>query len=192
MSPATVDKNTIENAIEGDQSAFREIYEQYKAPLFNFIVRMTGNRADAEDILQNVFVKIFRKITTLRASGAFTTWLFTTARNETINHIRKRDRRKFDSIENDDNHQLDEQILSSNHRHVTPETNATDSDLQKKVEAALMEVPEVNRAAFVLGVLEGYSYKEVGEMLDCSVSNVKLRVFRTRAILTKKLRPYFN
>jgi RNA polymerase sigma-70 factor (ECF subfamily) len=82
--------------------------------------------------------------------------------------------------------------VSDDSRHTNPEHETVDAELQEAVRQALNEVPEAYRAAFVLGVLEGYSYKEVGKILGCSVNNVKSRVFRARAVMSEKLRPYFQ
>jgi RNA polymerase sigma-70 factor (ECF subfamily) len=153
---------------------------------------MTGHRQDAEDILQEVFVKVYRNLSALRDVQAFNGWLFSTAKNESINHLRKHRRRQLDSLEQYHEGKMEPTTGSDDPRHANPEDKMVDADLQEVVQRALNEVPEIYRAAFILGVLEGYSYKEVAKILGCSVNNVKSRVFRARAMMSQKLRPYFQ
>lgn len=182
----------IDQAKSGDPEAFRRLFEQYQQPVFNFIARMIGHHHDAEDILQEVFVKVYWNLAALRDAQSFQAWLFSAAKNEAINYLRKYRRRRHDSLEkyNEDKMQLP--VVSDDSRQTNPEHETVDAELQEAVRQALKEVPEVNRAAFVLGVLEGYSYKEVGKILGCSVNNVKSRVFRARAVMCQKLQPYFQ
>lgn len=182
----------IEQAKAGDTAAFRRLFERHKQPVFNFIARMIGHHHDAEDILQEVFVKVYWNLASLRDAQAFKGWLFSAARNEAINYLRKYRRRRLDSLEKYNADKMELPNVSDDSRHANPEREAVDAELQEAVRQTLNEVPEAYRAAFVLGVLEGYSYKEVGKILGCSVNNVKSRVFRARAVMSEKLRPYFQ
>jgi RNA polymerase sigma-70 factor (ECF subfamily) len=128
----------------------------------------------------------------LRDAQAFKGWLFSAAKNEAINYLRQHRRRRLDSLEKYNEDKMELPIESDDLRNSNPEHETVDAELQEAVQQALNEVPEVNRAAFVLGVLEGYSYQEVGKILGCSVNNVKSRVFRARAVMSQKLRPYFQ
>lgn len=182
----------IEQAKSGDTAAFRRLFEQHKQPVFNFIARMIGHHHDAEDILQEVFVKVYWNLAALRDAQAFKGWLFSAARNEAINYLRKYRRRRLDSLEKYNEDKMELPAVSDDSRHTNPEHETVDAELREAVRQALNEVPEAHRAAFVLGVIEGYSYKEVGKILGCSVNNVKSRVFRARAVMSEKLRPYFQ
>lgn len=182
----------VEKASSGDTASFHKLFEHYQQPVFNFITRIVGRPDDAEDITQEVFVRIYRKLPSLREPKAFSTWLFTTARNESINHLRRKGRQQHSSLEAMQENVVNIKPLNKNPDKHNPERIATESEMHSIVQQALNAIPEINRSAFVLGVLEGYSYKEVAETLGCSVTNVKLRVFRARALLSQKLRPYFN
>jgi RNA polymerase sigma-70 factor (ECF subfamily) len=182
----------IGRAKSGDTEAFRRLFEQYKQPVFNFIVRMTGHRQDAEDILQEVFVKVYRNLSALRDAQAFKGWLFSTAKNESINHLRKHRQRQLDSLEKWHEGKMEPMTWNDDPHHANPEHKTADAEMQEVVQRVLNEVPEIYRVAFILGVLEGYSYKEVAKILGCSVNNVKSRVFRARAMMSQKLRPYFQ
>lgn len=181
----------IELAREGDTPAFRALFERYQLAVYNFIIRSIGQAQDAEDITQEVFIKVYRKLPTLRDAGAFSAWLFATARHESINHLRKMGRRKTSSLDEVEQHKLKPASWHDEAKLSDPEQHAADTDMQALVQDALDTLPEINRSAFILGVLEGRSYREVAGILGCSEGNVKLRVFRARLILSEKLKPYF-
>lgn len=151
---------------------------------------MNGRQQDAEDILQEVFVKMFQKLPTLREARLFSSWLFRIAKNETINHLRKNRPWMRDSL--DDRDFTEKWRMPEKETHTNPDRKTEQQELEQKMQAALNELPEIVRAAFIMGVMEGYSYKEVAKSLGCSVNNVKTRVFRARTLLSKKLRPYFQ
>ncbi|MCA9742607.1 MAG: sigma-70 family RNA polymerase sigma factor [Deferribacteres bacterium] len=182
----------VAQASDGDIDAFRELFERYQSPVFHFITKMVGQPEDAEDITQIVFVRVHRKLASLRDKQAFAKWLFTTARNESINHLRRKNAKQAASLEAMQENKMPVEPKNADHHTYNPEQMAAHRDMDDIVQQALNDIPEINRSAFVLGVLEGYSYKEVGAMLGCSVNNVKLRVFRARALLSEKLRPYFG
>jgi RNA polymerase sigma-70 factor (ECF subfamily) len=185
-------RGLIDQAKLGDAEAFRRLFEQFQQPVFNFIARMTGHQHDAEDVMQEVFIKVYQNLPVLRDNQSFKSWLFSTAKNESINYLRKHRRRRVDSLERSDEKDMEPLLLNDDSRHTNPERETADTELHEAVRSALNDVPEVNRAAFILGVLEGYSYKEVADMLGCSVNNVKSRVFRARAVMSERLRPYFQ
>ncbi len=182
----------IEKAKQGETDAFQQLFEAYKVPVYNFVLRMIGRVHDAEDILQEVFVKMHQKLPTLRESKYFTAWLFRVAKNETINYLNKHRRKAFDSIENYEQSFVDNVMMAETGEQNNPGDETEQVELEQTLQKALNELPETIRASFILGVIEGYSYKEVATMLDCSINNVKTRVFRARTLLNKKLRPYLQ
>lgn len=189
MRPTAIDVTLFEQARAQHPAAFRRLFEQYKTPVYNFVVRMIGRREDAEDVVQEVFVKLYRKLGTLREPKFFTTWLFSIAKNEAINYARKHRRKEMQSLEAAT--EYGEEAPTELAHEETPEdliTHERDALLQ----TALAAVPEINRAAFILGVLEEYSYKEVAEMLGCTENNVKSRVFRARVVIGAKLKAYLK
>ncbi|MFQ5708714.1 MAG: RNA polymerase sigma factor [bacterium] len=186
------EQELIEKAKQGETEAFRQLYEGYKIGVFNFILHMVGQRQDAEDILQDVFVKMHKKLPGLRETRYFSTWLFSIAKNEAINYSKRNRRRLHEAIDDSEGcpgTQSGHWVVS---KIGDPQREAANRELEAQVESALAKVPELYRAAFVLGVLEGYSYKEVADILGCTVNNVKSRVFRARAVLSVELKPYFE
>ena len=189
MRPTALDPALFEQVRAQQPAAFRRLFELYKVPVFNFVVRMIGRREDAEDVVQEVFVKLYRKLDTLREPKYFTTWLFSIAKNEAINYVRKHRRKEVESLEATTANSEDSHLEHA--QNVTPEAEIV-HEREELLEAALGAVPEINRAAFILGVLEEYSYKEVAAMLGCTENNVKSRVFRARAIISAKLKTYLK
>jgi RNA polymerase sigma-70 factor (ECF subfamily) len=190
LKTAAPDYALIEQARQRQPEAFRKLFEIYKTPVYNFVARMIGQAQDAEDVVQEVFVKLYHKLGTLRETRYFTTWLFSIAKHEAFNYTRRHRKRKWQSLAGAE--MMDEQEVTVPVHEHDPERETATRELDDLLQAALNAVPEVNRAAFILGVLEEYSYKEVAEMLGCSENNVKSRVFRARAIMSEKLGPYLK
>lgn len=190
MKPAAPDYALIEQARQRQPEAFRKLFEIYRTPVYNFVARMTGRPEDAEDVVQEVFVKLYHKMATLREVRYFTTWLFSIAKNEALNYARKHRKQKWYAFADSEGSEESREIVPA--RDDNPERVIADRELEQLLQEALAAVPEVNRAAFILGVLEEYSYKEVAEMLGCSENNVKSRVFRARAVIGEKLGPYLK
>jgi len=189
LKPAAPDYALIEQARQRQPEAFRKLFEIYQTPVYNFVARMIGQPQDAEDVVQEVFVKLYHKLATLREVRYFTTWMFSIAKNEAINYARKHRRRKWQALDDSAAHAEHEAVPAQEHN---PERVAAHRELDQVLQKALEAVPEINRAAFILGVLEEYSYKEVAAMLGCSENNVKSRVFRARAVISEKLGPYLK
>ncbi|MDZ7372649.1 MAG: sigma-70 family RNA polymerase sigma factor [candidate division KSB1 bacterium] len=183
------EQEIVRRSREGDVHAFRMVYEAYKKPLFTFIYRMTGNRHDAEDLLQDVFVKAYRRLRSFEERSCFSTWLFSIAKHETVSFLRKTARR------NGLRNQLEEKAGWENDVQVPlledPEGEVLGRETEAVLQGALGSLPESYRAAFILGVIEGLPYEEVGQILGCSVANVKSRVFRARARLARWLARYY-
>ncbi|MFQ5640893.1 MAG: RNA polymerase sigma factor [bacterium] len=190
--PLAHEHELIIQAKQGESDAFKKLFEFYSQKVYNFVLRMLGNSHDAEDIVQEVFVKMYRKLPSLRDPDYFSTWLFSVAKNESINFLNRQRRKNMDSIHNESENLAHKLAAKDDMQNPSPQGQSEYSDLEMHLQAALSEIPEINRSAFILGVIQGYSYNEVGKILGCSVSNVKSRVFRARMLLSKKLRPYYK
>ncbi|NUO80952.1 sigma-70 family RNA polymerase sigma factor [candidate division KSB1 bacterium] len=189
MKPTALDALLFERARAQEPAAFQQLFELYKTPVYNFVVRMIGRREDAEDVVQEVFVKLYHKLGTLREPKYFTTWLFSIAKNEAINYARKHRRKEMlalEPVESETRAPFTDNAASN------VEQILIEEEMDDLLQNALAAVPEVNRAAFILGVLEEYSYKEVADMLGCTENNVKSRVFRARAVISARLKSYLN
>lgn len=192
LKQLTNELELIAQAKQGETDAFRKLFEAYKVPVFNFVLRMIGGVQDAEDVLQEVFVKMYQKLPTLRESQYFSAWLFRVAKNESINYLHKHRRKKVNSIDDYEPGFMEKVMAETRDAHHNPGREAEQVELEQKLQTALNELPESVRATFILGVIEGQSYKEVAKILNCSINNVKTRVFRARTLLNKKLRSYLQ
>jgi RNA polymerase sigma-70 factor, ECF subfamily len=173
----------------GSETAFDWLVTHYHAPVYNLILSMLGDTSDAADGSQEVFLKAFRGIRKFRQGSSLKTWLYRIAIREALNHKRwfKRHLQKNVSIdaEPEEGHaQIEIEDLGA-----TPFEQLASREIQIAVQHALQEVPDVFRTAVILRDLEGLSYDEVAEVLECSVGTVKSRILRGRRSLRQVLEP---
>ena len=173
----------------GSETAFDWLVTHYHAPVYNLILGMLGDTSDAADGCQEVFLKAFRGIRSFRQGSSLKTWLYRIAIREALNHRRwfKRHLQKNVSIDSEplEGHaHIDVQDLAA-----TPFEQLATLEIQVAVHAALQQVPDVFRGAVILRDLEGLSYEEVAEVLECSVGTVKSRILRGRRALREILEP---
>ncbi len=178
---------------QGDGHAFAELVDKYKQPVVNLVTRMLQDPAEAEDLAQNVFLQVFRSAHRYEVSAKFSTWLFTIARNLTLNEIRRRSRHPADSLEAA--HPQDEDRPRQQYVDVqtqAPPESLLQSELVQKVEEAIGDLPENQRLALLLCRQEELSYEEISKVLDCSLSATKSLIHRARETLKQKLKPYLS
>jgi len=173
----------------GSETAFDWLVNHYHAPVYNLILGMLGDTADAADAAQEVFLKAFKGIRSFRQGSSLKTWLYRIAIREALNHRRwfKRHNQKNVSIDAEPaegSAPLDIEDLGA-----TPFDQLASHEIQVAVQNALQQVPDVFRGAVILRDIEGLSYEEVAEVLDCSVGTVKSRILRGRRCLKEILEP---
>ena len=173
----------------GSETAFDWLVNHYHAPVYNLILGMLGDTADAADAAQEVFLKAFKGIRSFRQGSSLKTWLYRIAIREALNHRRwfKRHVQKNVSIDAEPQEgcaPLDIEDLSA-----TPFDQLAAHEIQVAVQDALQQVPDVFRGAVILRDIEGLSYEEVAEVLECSVGTVKSRILRGRRALKEILEP---
>jgi RNA polymerase sigma-70 factor (ECF subfamily) len=177
---ATLPKSTSSNPAElsnADVPAFEELYQQHSTRLFNLAWRMCGTRADAEDLLQEIFLLAFRKLPDFRGDSAVGTWLYRLAMNRCLDHLKSRHTRARERTSH-----LDDQSTAAPHL-------ATDGGIKRlDLERAIAQLPEGARAAFLLHDVEGFQHHEVAAILGISEGTSKSQVhkarLRLRALLT--------
>ena len=173
----------------GSETAFDWLVTHYHGPVYNLILGMLGDTSDAADGTQEVFLKAFRGIRNFRQGSSLKTWLYRIAIREALNHKRwfKRHLQKNVSIdaEPEEGHaRIEIEDLCA-----TPFEQLAALETQTVVHSALQQIPEVFRSAVILRDLEGLSYEEVSEVLECSVGTVKSRILRGRRALKEILEP---
>ncbi len=194
-----VDRNDPDVALmlrvkEGDLSAYEMLVEQFKQPVMNLLHRLIGDPDEAEDIAQNVFLQVWKTRERYEPASKFTTWLFTIARNLGLNEIRRRARHPADSLDEPrpDNDGQPIRIVEDSTSSI-PADASLSAELRAKVEEALMDLPEKQRTALMLCRDGGVSYEEIAEVLGgISLTAVKSIIFRGRAVLKKRLKPYLK
>ena len=177
----------IREAIEGDQKAYAEIVSRYRAQIFNLIYRMVRQRDEAEDLTQETFIKAFNALPSFNAEYAFSTWLYKIAVNNCIDHFRKK-RLKTYPIDNpipvkDGDLQREFPDQSD-----TPDSGLMEKERRMQIQDAIDELPEKYREAILLRHGHDKSYEEIADELDIPIGTVKVRIFRAREMLKKKLR----
>jgi RNA polymerase sigma-70 factor, ECF subfamily len=173
----------------GSETAFDWLVTHYHGPVFNLILGMLGDVSDAADGTQEVFLKAFRGIRSFRRGSSLKTWLYRIAIREALNHKRwfKRHLQKNVSIDGE----LEEghAVIEVPDSGASPFEQLASREIQVAVQEALQQVPDVFRSAVILRDLEGLSYEEVAEVLECSIGTVKSRILRGRRVLRELLEP---
>ncbi len=161
----------IRKCLAGNPSAQKALYEAYKVPLFRVCLRYANDRAEAEDMLQDGFIKIFQDLKNYRGTGAFGGWMRKLMVNVALQHLRKK-KRLFPPI---DLQEVHEQFQTDEDIHA--EINA------KALTQLVQQLPPGYRAVFNLYVIEGYSHKEIAEQLGITLSTSKSQLFKAKATL---------
>jgi RNA polymerase sigma-70 factor (ECF subfamily) len=172
----------------GDGSAYEKLIDRFEQPVFNLVSRVMDDPADAADVVQEVFLKIFRNIASFRRDSSLKTWIYRIAVNEARNHRRwfSRHRRKEVGLDAEPGETRGYQDWLPDPGR-SPYETALNHETHELIEAALAKVNPRFRAALVLREIEGLSYEEISEILDISLGTVKSRILRGRDALRKHL-----
>ena len=176
----------------GSETAFDWLVTHYHAPVYNLILSMLGDTSDAADGSQEVFLKAFRGIRKFRQGSSLKTWLYRIAIREALNHKRWFKRHLQKNVSIDAEPEEGHAAIEIEDLGATPFEQLASREIQIAVHHALQEVPEVFRTAVILRDLEGLSYDEVAEVLECSVGTVKSRILRGRRALRQVLEPFLG
>jgi RNA polymerase sigma-70 factor (ECF subfamily) len=164
----------VMKAQQGDPEAFETLFNLHKAKVYSLCLRMTTNVAEAEDLTQDAFLQVFRKLSTFRNDSAFSTWLYRLTVNTVLMHFRKK---RMSEVSLDQPSTAD----SGN----VKEYGRTDGRLSKSVERialgrALRKLPQGYRNIFVLHEIQGYDHREIARRLECSVGNSKSQLHKAK------------
>ncbi|MFA6636761.1 MAG: sigma-70 family RNA polymerase sigma factor [Candidatus Omnitrophota bacterium] len=170
-----ISDDTIKRAAEGDMEAFEEIYRYSSGYVHSVAYRITGNRQDAEEVTQDVFVRVYRKLGTFGFRSAFSTWLYRIAMNTAINLYRKKSKERGKTIP------FDDAVAADKYGEGKEEGNNIDGeDNEKLVRSMLESLPEGQRACVILRNIEGLKYEEVARALGINLNTVRSRLNRAR------------
>ena len=174
----------------GDTDALRSLIEAHQHRIIGTVAKMLGDDSDAEDIAQQVFIRVWKSAARYEPTAKFTTWLFKITRNLVFNELRRRKRhptQSLDAVNSDDR-----PMQAPDHTVKAPDTALLDDEMQAAIQRAIDELPETQRMAVILRRYEDVSYEEIGEVLDLSVPAVKSVLFRARTELREKLKRYLQ
>jgi RNA polymerase sigma-70 factor, ECF subfamily len=185
------DADVVAAFLNGEERAFQELVERYQTRLLNFVYRTVGDRERAEDLVQEVFIRVYRHLHRFDQSKKFSTWVYTIASNLAKNELRNRSRNPlvlFQTLRGtkaeDEDRPL--QFEDSGSR---PDDLYRKRHLRALVEETVAQLPEHHRQVFVLRELEGKSYEEIAEITDCNLGTVKSRLNRARTAFASIIEP---
>jgi len=184
-----IDQKLVEKAQKGDKKAFGILVEKYNKKLTRLLSRMVRDQSEIEDIVQDSFIKAYRAINNFRGDSAFYTWLYRIGINTAKNHLVSLGRRpkamnnvEIEDIENfDDGHDM--RSLE------TPETAMMTNEIVVTVNQAIEFLPDDLRQAISLREMDGLSYEEIADIMDCPIGTVRSRIFRAREAISENLKP---
>ena len=165
------DIRVIKKIRHGDRNAYADIVERYKGPIYNLAVKLTGSVADADELAQDVFVRVYENLDRFDDSKRFFPWLYTVASNVIRNHLKKHRSILFRFKKANFTH---EQLRDTH----TPEKSVSDIQQQKKLSQCILKLPTIQKEAVVLRYYQELSFEEIAEIQSCSVAAAKMRVYR--------------
>jgi len=187
------DSAVVTAFLGGEERAFQELVERYQTRLLNFIYRTIGDRDRAEDLVQEVFIRVYRHLHRFDRSKKFSTWAYTIASNLAKNELRNRSRSPlvlFQTIQGtSDEEDRPIQFEDTTSR---PDDMYRKRHLRELVEQTVAQLPEHHRQVFVLRELEGKSYEEIAEITDCNLGTVKSRLNRARTAFAAIIEPFID
>lgn len=183
---ASGESDVLARAQAGDHSAFAQLYSLHKRRIYSLCLRMVGNVAEAEDLTQEAFLQLHRKIATFRGDSAFSTWLHRLAINVVLMHLRK----KGLSLVSMDEAMEPAPEGNPGRSFGAPDLTLSGSIDRLALERAVGNLPAGYRLIFVLHDIEGYEHNEIASMLDCSIGNSKSQLHKARLKLRDVLRSF--
>jgi RNA polymerase sigma-70 factor (ECF subfamily) len=191
MGENNLDQELVKRVQNGEKAAFDILVRKYEHKLANVISRYIRDPAEVMDVSQEAFIKAYRALPGFRGDSAFYTWLYRIAINTAKNHLVAADRRPpRDDIDAGEAEQFDS--ATGLKEYATPERVAMQSELTLVIQDAINDLPEELRVAIVLRELEGLSYDEIADAMDCPIGTVRSRIFRARDAIDRRMRPLID
>jgi RNA polymerase sigma-70 factor (ECF subfamily) len=187
-----IDQLLVERVQRGDKKAFELLVVKYQRKLMRLVSRLIRDQAEAEDVVQEAFIKAYRALSQFRGDAAFYTWLYRIGINTAKNYLVTMSRRAPTSTESD----AEEAETFDDAEHLrdinTPESLLATKQIAQTVNAAMDALPEELRTAITLREIEGLSYEEIADVMGCPIGTVRSRIFRAREAIAERLRPLLN
>ncbi|NNF59798.1 MAG: RNA polymerase sigma factor RpoE [Gammaproteobacteria bacterium] len=191
MGNKSSDQLLVERVQQGDKSAFDVLVLQYQHKIVKLVMRYVKDPTEALDVAQEAFLKAYRALPKFRGDSAFYTWLYRIAINTAKNHLVAAKRRPLEyDLDPQDPEQYDTQARLKDID--TPEGLVLSNEIRRTVNRAIEHLPDDLRTAIILRELEGMTYEEIAQTMECPVGTVRSRIFRAREAIEKKLRPLLD
>lgn len=188
-SERDVDADLVDRVQRGDKRAFDLLVLKYQRRVMRLLSRLVRNPSDIEDVAQEAFIKAYRALPNFRGESAFYTWLYriaiNTARNWHVTQTRRP--QTVDGFENEDGETFNQ--IDNLTDIDTPEATLASKQVAETINAAIAELPDELRVAILLREIEGMSYEDIAESMECPIGTVRSRIFRARDAIARKLRP---
>lgn len=178
----------VKRAQQGDRKAFDMLVLKYQQRVISLVSRYVTTPSDAQDIAQEVFIKVYRALPRFRGESAFYTWMYRIAVNTAKNHLINKFRRPLDTAQDIDKTEQIEVANTLKHEE-TPEHLLLTDEIERIVIERINSLPEDLKMAIILREIEGLSYEEISETMECPIGTVRSRIFRAREAIDKDLKP---
>ena len=192
MKDREVDQALVERAQQGDHKAFELLVSKYQRRLTRLLARFVKDEHEVNDVTQEALIKAYRALPNFRGESAFYTWLYRIGINTAKNFLATNGKKMVISadVANEEGEMFDlSDQLADDH---TPEAEMMNREILQTVEASVARLPEDLRRAITLREMEGLSYDEIAQIMDCPIGTVRSRIFRAREVIAKDLRPLLD
>lgn len=191
MGEREIDQLLVERVQQGDKTAFDVLVKKYQHKIISLIMRYVSDHAEAMDVAQEAFIKAYNALARFRGESAFYTWMYRIAINTAKNHLVAQGRRPpLSDVDAADAEQYSfDSRLKEN---ASPEHELLTAEIEQTVRAAIEALPEDLKTAIVLREIEGMSYDDIAQAMECPIGTVRSRIFRAREAIDEKLRPLLD
>ncbi|MCR4437043.1 MAG: sigma-70 family RNA polymerase sigma factor [Clostridiales bacterium] len=182
------EKSLLEKAKNGDVFAYESLIEGYQKKVFNLALRMVGNREDASELAQEVFIRVYKSLKGFKEQSQFSTWIYKITTNVCLDELRKRKNRNITSLDEEiklEDSEIKRQIEDDK---PTPEMIVEKNELKKVVSDAIKLLSDEHRTVIVMRDIQGFSYEEIARIINCPEGTVKSRLNRARLALKEILK----
>lgn len=188
MGTNLLDAELVKRVQAGDTAAFDILVQKYQHKVVNLVGRFVSDQAECYDITQDAFIKAYRAIGNFRGDSQFYTWLYRIASNTAKNYLASRARKSpAYSVDVEDAEHFEGE--SGLKEYATPENMLLTEEIKQTIFRAIEALPDDLKSAITLREIEGLSYEEIAEVMDCPIGTVRSRIFRARDVIDKELRP---
>jgi len=182
----------VDRARAGDLDAYDELVRRYQERIYGTVYHMTSNHEDANDLVQETFIKAFSALKSFKGGSSFYTWVYRIAVNKTINFLKQRKNRQGMSLNDLDFNAENDPDLVALISHKTPRRETGLAELQEKLNEAMGKLSDVHRLVVTLHDVQGVPHEEIAEIMDCNIGTVRSRLFYARQQLQGYLTDYLK